>query len=73
MNIDFVNAEHNYRINKASNHYRRADNPASLPRVLKMVAATAKRLDVRSSVGGAQPAATDQTPTPATSIQMLTR
>ena len=73
MNIDFVNAEHNYRINKATNEYRRANNPAGLPRVLKMVAATAKRLGVRSSVVGAQPAATDQTPTPSTSVQMLTR
>ena len=38
MNIDFINAEHNHRIDRARNEYRRANNPANRPHILKTVA-----------------------------------
>lgn len=66
MNIDFINAEHNHRIDRARNEYRRANNPASRPRTLKTVAAILTRFVF------AQRSITDQAPT-AASVHMLAR
>lgn len=67
MNIDFINAEHNYRIDRARTAYRRANNPASRPRTLKTVVA------IVTSFVIPQRAITDQAPTAAASVHMLAR
>ena len=72
MNTDFINAEHNHRIDKARNEYRRANNPADRPRTLKTVAAIAVLVAIPMSFVVAQRAPTDQAP-PAASVHMVAR
>jgi len=65
MNIDFIKAEHNHRIDRARNEYRRANNPASRPHMLKTVTAFLTRFVF------AQRSITSQAPTAAASVHRL--